>query len=137
MHGDATLPLLMATAVSTALFHTLIPDHWLPFVLIGRARGWTGRTTFLVSGLSAAIHVLLSAVLTACAGSAEKTVSYTATSVDLAPGEALVVEFGEVNGSVGDAWVLTQEPDPAILGEGEELTRALGDAPGSPSFPIR
>lgn len=77
--------------------------------------------------------VLLSAVLTACAGSAEKTVPYTATSVDLAPGEALVVEFGEVNGSVGDEWVLTEEPDPAILGEGEELTRALGDAPGSPS----
>lgn len=63
MHGDATLSLLMATAVSTALFHTLIPDHWLPFVLIGRARGWSKRTTFGVSGLSAAIHVALSAAL--------------------------------------------------------------------------
>lgn len=63
MHGDATLSLLLATAVSTALFHTLIPDHWLPFVLIGRARGWSGRTTLLVSGLSAAIHVVLSAAL--------------------------------------------------------------------------
>jgi nickel/cobalt exporter len=61
--GDATLSLLLATAVSTALFHTLIPDHWLPFVLIGRARGWSGRTTAAVSGLSAAIHVALSAAL--------------------------------------------------------------------------
>ena len=63
MHGDATLSLLLATAVSTALFHTLIPDHWLPFVLIGRARGWSKRTTLAVSGISAAIHVALSAAL--------------------------------------------------------------------------
>lgn len=63
MHGDATLSLLLATAFSTALFHTLIPDHWLPFVLIGRARGWSTRTTLFVSGLSAAIHVALSAAL--------------------------------------------------------------------------
>ena len=63
MHGDATLSLLLATAVSTALFHTLIPDHWLPFVLMGRARGWSKRTTLGVSGLSAAIHVALSAAL--------------------------------------------------------------------------
>jgi ABC-type nickel/cobalt efflux system permease component RcnA len=63
VHGDATLSLLLATAVSTALFHTLIPDHWLPFVLIGRARGWSKRTTLTVSGVSAAIHVALSAAL--------------------------------------------------------------------------
>lgn len=52
--------LLLGTAAATALFHTLIPDHWLPFVLIGKARGWTGRTTALVSGLSALIHTGLS-----------------------------------------------------------------------------
>src|SRR6185436_12755480 len=63
VHGDATLSLLLATAVSTALFHTLIPDHWLPFVLIGRARGWSKRTTLAVSAVSAAIHVALSAAL--------------------------------------------------------------------------
>ena len=52
--------LLLSTAVATALFHTLIPDHWLPFVLIGRARGWTVRTTAMISGLSAMIHTALS-----------------------------------------------------------------------------
>lgn len=59
----ATTYLLPATAVATALFHTLIPDHWLPFVLIGKARGWSLRTTALVSGLSALIHTALSMVL--------------------------------------------------------------------------
>ena len=52
--------LLFGTALSTALFHTLIPDHWLPFVLIGRARSWSARKTMAVSGTSALIHATLS-----------------------------------------------------------------------------
>lgn len=55
--------LLFATAAATAAFHTLIPDHWLPFVLVGRARGWGARTTLLVSGLSAMVHTALSVAL--------------------------------------------------------------------------
>ena len=54
---------LVGTAVATALLHTLIPDHWLPFVLIGRARNWSVTTTAAVSGVSALIHALLSALL--------------------------------------------------------------------------
>ncbi len=61
--GDATGYALLSVAVSTALLHTLIPDHWLPFVLIGRARGWSARTTAAISGLSALIHVALSIAL--------------------------------------------------------------------------
>jgi nickel/cobalt exporter len=60
---SATAYVLLATAGGTALLHTFIPDHWLPFVLIGRARGWSARTTMLVSGLSALVHVLLSIAL--------------------------------------------------------------------------
>lgn len=55
--------LLLLTAAATAAFHTLIPDHWLPFVLVGRARGWSARTTAAVSGLSAVVHTALSVAL--------------------------------------------------------------------------
>lgn len=55
--------LLIGTAISTAVLHTLIPDHWLPFVLIGRAREWSLRRTVLVSGLSTLIHIMLSLAL--------------------------------------------------------------------------
>ena len=55
--------LLLLTAAATAAFHTLIPDHWLPFVLVGRARGWSARTTAAVSGLSALVHTVLSLAL--------------------------------------------------------------------------
>ena len=61
--GGAIPTLLLGTAAATAAFHTLIPDHWLPFVLVGRARGWSAGTTAAVSGLSALIHALLSVAL--------------------------------------------------------------------------
>ncbi|MDX1387670.1 MAG: hypothetical protein R3344_00660 [Acidobacteriota bacterium] len=50
----------MGSTIGLALVHTLIPDHWLPFVLVGRSRGWSLRATAGVSGLSALIHVVLS-----------------------------------------------------------------------------
>ena len=61
--SDVTLYALMSTAVGTALFHTLIPDHWLPFVLIGRAQGWTARHTAVVAGVSAMVHAVFSVLL--------------------------------------------------------------------------
>jgi hypothetical protein len=64
---DIPTKLLLLTAVATAAFHTLIPDHWLPFVLIGRARNWSGRTTGVVAGFSALLHTGLSVGLGAVA----------------------------------------------------------------------
>ncbi len=61
MHS--TTYVLLLTAVSTAAFHTLIPDHWLPFVLIGRARRWSLARTAAVSGVSALVHTMLSVAL--------------------------------------------------------------------------
>ena len=61
--GDASQYALLTTAMATGLLHTLIPDHWLPFVLIGRARNWSVRTTLVVSGLAAAIHTAMSILL--------------------------------------------------------------------------
>ncbi len=60
---DVKLYTLLTTALLTSLFHTLIPDHWLPFVLIGRARGWSAGTAASVSGLSALVHTALSVLI--------------------------------------------------------------------------
>lgn len=60
---DSTVQLIGLSAVSTAVFHMLVPDHWLPFVLIGRARRWNPSHTAFVSGVSATIHVALSVAL--------------------------------------------------------------------------
>ena len=54
---------LVATTIVTAVLHTLIPDHWLPFVLVARAEGWTPRHTLHLTAASAALHVTVSIAL--------------------------------------------------------------------------
>lgn len=58
-----TAGILVVTTLSTAALHTLIPDHWLPFVLVARSERWGGRRTALLTGLAAALHVGVSLAL--------------------------------------------------------------------------
>jgi threonine/homoserine/homoserine lactone efflux protein len=46
-----------------ALLHAALPTHWLPFVLVGRAQGWSGRKTLAVTALAGSGHVLATLVL--------------------------------------------------------------------------
>jgi nickel/cobalt transporter (NicO) family protein len=56
--------LLAATAASIGFIHTVIgPDHYLPFIVISRARRWTLRKTLFVSFLAGLGHILSSVVL--------------------------------------------------------------------------
>lgn len=54
------LAVLIVTTVVTAALHTLIPDHWLPFVLVARSETWTHRRTIALTAASAALHVVVS-----------------------------------------------------------------------------
>ena len=56
---EAGLALILTTVI-TALVHTLIPDHWLPFVLVSRAERWTVRRTLVLTAASGSLHVLVS-----------------------------------------------------------------------------
>ena len=43
--NSAVLTTIAATGFTVAFFHAAIPTHWLPFVLVSRARGWSrGKT---------------------------------------------------------------------------------------------
>ena len=55
--------LLFFAAVSTAAFHTLFPDHWLPFVLVARAKRWPLKRALWVTGFSNLLHVALTVAL--------------------------------------------------------------------------
>lgn len=61
MH-DSVIALIVAT-LSVAFFHSLAPDHWLPFVVIGKANKWSHRKLLLVSFVSGIGHVGSSVVL--------------------------------------------------------------------------
>ena len=52
------MSLLLGTAASLAALHTLIGvDHSIPFIVLGRSRGWALRRTLLVTGAGGLVHV--------------------------------------------------------------------------------
>lgn len=46
-----------------AFFHAAIPTHWLPFVLVARARNWGNTKTLAVTALAGLGHVALTSLL--------------------------------------------------------------------------
>lgn len=64
MFSDATVSLLLGTAAALASFHTLIGvDHSIPFIVLGRARGWSLRRTLGITGVCGLAHVASSVVI--------------------------------------------------------------------------
>lgn len=58
------LAILTATAASIGLVHTLLgPDHYLPFVVLSGARGWSPLRTALVTFVCGVGHVASSVLL--------------------------------------------------------------------------
>ena len=61
---DSTLWILSGTAIFIAFIHTVIgPDHYLPFIMLGRANKWSTKKVAVVSMLCGVGHVLSSVVL--------------------------------------------------------------------------
>ena len=61
---DATASLLLGSAASLAAVHTLIGvDHSIPFIVMGRARGWSLRRTLGVTGACGLAHVASSVLI--------------------------------------------------------------------------
>ena len=58
------LNLLVVSAASLGFIHTLLgPDHYLPFIVLSKARGWTQARTLWITFISGVGHVLGSVVL--------------------------------------------------------------------------
>lgn len=62
--GNSSLMILLGAAVSIGFVHTLIgPDHYLPFIAIGRARRWSVPRTLTVTVFCGLGHVFSSVLL--------------------------------------------------------------------------
>ena len=58
------LTVLCATAATVGIVHTVLgPDHYLPFVAMAQARGWSTAKTATITGVCGIGHVLGSVVL--------------------------------------------------------------------------
>lgn len=61
--NSAVLNTIAVTGFSVAFFHAAIPTHWLPFVLVSRARGWSRTKTLGVTLMAGLGHVAVTSLL--------------------------------------------------------------------------
>jgi nickel/cobalt exporter len=62
--ADTALLILLGSALSIGFIHTLIgPDHYLPFIVMSRARNWTTRRTLFVTFVCGLGHVMSSVLI--------------------------------------------------------------------------
>ena len=57
------LPVVLVSTFTVALLHTLIPSHWLCFVVVGKAQGWRRGKMLGVTAAAGAIHVATTVAL--------------------------------------------------------------------------
>ena len=63
MTSDGIFWALAGTAAVVGALHSVAPDHWVPFMAVGRARGWSAARTAQVTLLCGFAHVTVSVVL--------------------------------------------------------------------------
>lgn len=63
MPNPVSLGVLLVSTATIAFVHALAPDHWVPFVSIGRAQKWSTRKLLGVTLLSGCGHVISSIVI--------------------------------------------------------------------------
>jgi hypothetical protein len=85
---------LLGNTVATAVFHALIPDHWLPLVLLARAQRWSGRRVLGVAAFSGSLHALVSVSLGALALWAGREAALEAGGRLQGLSSALMILFG-------------------------------------------
>jgi nickel/cobalt exporter len=57
------LPVALVSTFTIALLHTLIPSHWLCFVLVGRAQNWPRRKILGITAAAGIVHVATTVTL--------------------------------------------------------------------------
>ncbi len=56
--------ILVVTAITLGFVHTVVgPDHYLPFIVMSKARNWTMRRTLMITVLCGLGHILSSVVI--------------------------------------------------------------------------
>ena len=60
---SASVLVLLLAAASVALFHTILPDHWMPIVLVARVERWSSFRLIRVALWTGLAHVFGSLVL--------------------------------------------------------------------------
>ena len=121
---DPAALVYLTAASATAALHALIPDHWLPFVLMGRARRWSVAKTLALASASGMLHVFLAVGLGMLTyalgrGGAEALARRIGESLEVLSAGALAL-FGFIYGAA--SWQRERKHHPAHPSAGTHAT---------------
>ena len=85
---------LLVTAALLAATHALSPDHWFPFVAIGRANAWKGSRVLGLAFLAAMGHVTSSVIVSLLTVFAEKGAPHEVAEMLHEVTPTLLIVFG-------------------------------------------
>jgi len=93
-----TAILLVLSSCAYAVIHALIPDHWLPFVLLARSQAWSARRLAGLAALAGLLHAGVSTLVALAAivlgrGGARNLAERSGQSLEFLSG-ALLMLFG-------------------------------------------
>ena len=54
---------ILATGFAVAFLHGALPNHWLPFVLVGRRQGWRPAKTLAITAVAGLGHAMITMLL--------------------------------------------------------------------------
>ena len=54
---------ILATGFAVAFLHGALPNHWLPFVLVGRRQGWAAGKTLAITAAAGLCHAMITMAL--------------------------------------------------------------------------
>lgn len=85
--------LLLSTLLIAGL-HALMPTHWLPFILVGRAQRWSRRKTVAITALAGSGHVISTTLLGLLVAGIGLGVLKVAESVAVPVASGLLISLG-------------------------------------------
>ncbi len=110
---EDSLTVLLTVAASIGFLHTVLgPDHYLPFIVMGRAREWSMGRTLAVTGLCGVGHVAGS-ILLGAAGAALGLAVGSLEAVEAVRGEMaawLLIGFGVAYAAWGIRQAVRRRP---------------------------
>ncbi|MCJ2556415.1 MAG: hypothetical protein LN415_04825 [Candidatus Thermoplasmatota archaeon] len=87
---------LMAGAVTISVLHAILPNHWLPFVLVGNAQNWEDRKILRIAFFAGGGHVLMTVLLGVAVALAGSLIASSLDVLLLPVTSGILIAFGVV-----------------------------------------
>ena len=91
---DTNLATILGSAVLLSLFHGMIPSHWMPFVVMGRDRGWNVGRTVRVAFVGGVAHLTSTVMIGVAIGVAGYALSLRYEAIMRWGAPAILIAFG-------------------------------------------